>query len=131
MLIRRLHPQIPSREGYFGGGYTSIGPGPYYQRRGAGRSAPFMSVEPMYTVPPIIMARAMSTAPTIGSSGDFCAGLRRRHLRGRVLHNSRLVSGGWSLALPPEADIRQRIEHVRLCQKLTQSATRDRERRAA
>ena len=25
-------------EGYFGGGYTSIGPGPFYQRRGAGRS---------------------------------------------------------------------------------------------
>jgi len=27
-------------EGYFGGGYTSIGPGPYYQRRGAGRIGP-------------------------------------------------------------------------------------------
>src|SRR5262245_17252913 len=27
-------------EGYFGGGYTSIGPGPYYQRRGAGRVGP-------------------------------------------------------------------------------------------
>ena len=34
---------------------------------GAARGAlvPCMSVEPMYTVPPIIMARAMSTAPTI------------------------------------------------------------------
>ena len=27
-------------EGYFGGGYTYIGPGPYYQRRGAGRIGP-------------------------------------------------------------------------------------------
>ena len=28
-------------------------------------------------------------------------------------HKSRLVSGGWSMsALPPETDIRQRIEHV-------------------
>jgi hypothetical protein len=27
-------------EGYFGGGYTSIGPGPYYPRRGAGRIGP-------------------------------------------------------------------------------------------
>jgi hypothetical protein len=27
-------------EGYFGGGYTSIGPGPYYQRRHAGRIGP-------------------------------------------------------------------------------------------
>ena len=28
-------------------------------------------------------------------------------------HKSRLVSSGWSLsALPPKADIRQRIEHV-------------------
>jgi hypothetical protein len=27
-------------EGYFGGGYTAIGPGPYYVRRGAGRIGP-------------------------------------------------------------------------------------------
>jgi hypothetical protein len=27
-------------EGYFGGSYTTIGPGPYYLRRGAGRIGP-------------------------------------------------------------------------------------------
>jgi hypothetical protein len=33
---------------------------------------------------------------------------------------SSLVSGDWSMsALPPEADIRQRIEHVCFCQKRT------------
>ena len=44
-------------------------------------------------------------------------------------HKSRLVSSGWSLsALPPKADIRQRIEHVcfvRMELRVTQSHFRD------
>jgi hypothetical protein len=45
------------------------------------------------------------------------ANLRRRNRRPTAArpctHKSSLVSGGWSMsALPPEADIRQRIEHV-------------------
>jgi len=38
----------------------------------------------------------------------------RHAKRGRGLaHKSRLVSSGWSMsALPPKADMRQRIEHV-------------------
>jgi hypothetical protein len=42
--------------------------------------------------------------------------IRRRHSYRRTrpcTHKSRLVSGGLSMsALPPKADIRQRIEHV-------------------
>jgi hypothetical protein len=39
-------------------------------------------------------------------------------------HKSRLVSSGWSMsALPPEADIRQRIEHVCLVPMLSKKST--------
>jgi hypothetical protein len=55
---------------------------------------------------------AVSTLRRLSASADE-ASMTARFSLGPCTHKSRLVSSGWSLsALPPKADIRQRIEHV-------------------
>ena len=66
-------------EGYFGGGYTSIGPGPYYQRRGAGRIGPLHERRAYVYGPRYYFGPGLRVPPLrLRACGNFCAGLRRR-----------------------------------------------------
>jgi hypothetical protein len=62
---------------------------------------------------PVVDSYARPTEADSATAGRMGEHQGECRLTRPCTHKSRLVSSGWSLsALPPKADIRQRIEHV-------------------